>query len=108
MKRDLEDTANGVAYIVKTDKDFNIIWRKDLPNGLKFSRATQIKEYNDTLFVSTFHWSPPGSVAFPFQPVRSQLFELDSAGNLLKSVQLSSETTVFHAAYDFERMVGAI
>lgn len=71
QQRDLLEAENGLPLIVKTDKNFNVIWRKTLPNTLKISRATQIKEYGDTLFVSTFHWSPALAV-----PMLSSRYEL--------------------------------
>lgn len=104
MKKDLQDVENGRPFLVKTDKNFNVIWRKTLPNSLKMARATQVKQYGDTLFVSTFHWSPDGSTAYSPMPVRSKLWKLDTAGNVLAQLELNSDTTVMHAAYDFERL----
>jgi hypothetical protein len=100
----IADSTRRYPFIVKTDLQFNQLWRRYVPFHLQQGYVSRLKFFGDTLVLSLLEKNEKHNSVFTELPVRSTILQLDTAATVLSRLLCVADTTKHHVVLDFLRL----
>lgn len=99
----IADSTRRYPFIVKTDLQFNQLWRRYVPFHLQQGYVSKMKFLGDTLVLSLLEKNEQYNSVYTELPVRSTLLHLDTAATVLSQLLCAADTLKHHVVLDFLR-----